>query len=201
MSAELLSAIGFDNAIEGMKTCTASTESNLDKLIKTLKTKVLRIGAEKTLHNPAHMSILEHCVYSFKLKFSRAVLQEIARHRIASLSVQSTRYALKKLLKCGKIELYKTEDDGLNDLMYDYILTLSKYIKKHKIKNDIAKYAFPEALMTECVWTINGRSLHNFLALRTSNRALKEIRELAIDIYNSIPENQQWMYEEAIYKK
>ncbi|MBD3799028.1 MAG: FAD-dependent thymidylate synthase, partial [Epsilonproteobacteria bacterium] len=45
-----------------------------------------------------HASTLEHIVYNFYIKgISRALLQELARHRMASLSVKSTRYTLKEL--------------------------------------------------------------------------------------------------------
>ncbi len=39
-----------------------------------------------------HSSTLEHLVYTFYIKgISRALLQELSRHRVASLSVKSTR--------------------------------------------------------------------------------------------------------------
>lgn len=45
-----------------------------------------------------HASTLEHLVYNFYIEgVSRALLQELARHRMASLSVKSTRYTLKEL--------------------------------------------------------------------------------------------------------
>ena len=45
-----------------------------------------------------HASTLEHLTYNFYLEgVSRALLQELARHRMASLSVKSTRYTLKEL--------------------------------------------------------------------------------------------------------
>ena len=45
-----------------------------------------------------HSSTIEHLVYSFDIDgISRAVLQELARHRIASYTVKSTRYTLKEL--------------------------------------------------------------------------------------------------------
>ena len=45
-----------------------------------------------------HKSTLEHLVYSFDVDgISRACLTELARHRIASYSVKSTRYTLKEL--------------------------------------------------------------------------------------------------------
>ncbi len=45
-----------------------------------------------------HSSTLEHLVYSFRIEgVSRLLLQEFARHRIASLSVKSTRFTSGKL--------------------------------------------------------------------------------------------------------
>ena len=53
-----------------------------------------------------HASTLEHLSYNFYIQgISRALLQELARHRIASLSVKSTRYTLKELKKEAKFEL------------------------------------------------------------------------------------------------
>jgi thymidylate synthase (FAD) len=54
-----------------------------------------------------HSSTLEHLTYNFHIyDISRALLQELARHRIASLSVKSTRYTLKEL---------KNEEHFMND--------------------------------------------------------------------------------------
>ena len=45
-----------------------------------------------------HASTLEHLTYNFYIKgISRACLQELARHRMASFSVKSSRYTLKEL--------------------------------------------------------------------------------------------------------
>jgi thymidylate synthase (FAD) len=45
-----------------------------------------------------HASTLEHLVYTFDIDgISRACLQELVRHRMASYSVKSTRYTLKEL--------------------------------------------------------------------------------------------------------
>jgi len=47
-----------------------------------------------------HASVLEHISFNFYIKgISRCCLQELARHRMASLSVKSTRYTLNKELK------------------------------------------------------------------------------------------------------
>ncbi len=47
-----------------------------------------------------HASTLEHLVYSLDISgVSRALLQELARHRHQNLSVESTRYTMSKKLK------------------------------------------------------------------------------------------------------
>ena len=47
-----------------------------------------------------HSSILEHISFNFFIDgISRACLQEISRHRIASLSVKSSRYTISELRK------------------------------------------------------------------------------------------------------
>ena len=60
---------------------------------------------------------------------------------------------------------------------------------KDGIANDIAKYLIPECYKSELAWSINARSLQNFLELRTAKAALKEIRELAYSVYKALPQN------------
>jgi thymidylate synthase (FAD) len=71
---------------------------------------------------------------------------------------------------------------------------------KDNIPNDIAKYAIPDCYKTQIVTTINGRSLQNFLKLRSSKSALWEIRLLARNIFNSLPEDHKYLYEHLMDK-
>ena len=59
---------------------------------------------------------------------------------------------------------------------------------------DDAKYLLPESYKTSLVWTINARSLQNFLALRSSLSALPEIQELALNIYKAIPSEHKFIF-------
>lgn len=63
------------------------------------------------------------------------------------------------------------------------------------IKNDIAKYCLPECFKVDLVWTINMRSLMNFLQLRLSNNAHFEIRELANRVLEVLPKEHLYLYE------
>ncbi len=155
-----------------------------------------------------HSSTLEHLSFSFYIQgVSRALLQELARHRISSFSVKSTRYTLKEL---KNIEPFR--EDDYNRAERFIVLTGNKEVDSASIKalnnlqailksgvsNDIAKYALPESYKTELTWTINARSLQNFLQLRTSKSALWEIRDLANMIYNRLPKEHQYLFKDCI---
>ena len=155
-----------------------------------------------------HASTLEHLVYTFFISgISRALLQELARHRVASLSVKSTRYTLKELKNS---EPFKEDDyEGARKFIvlthHNLIDTASikalnnlQEILKSGTSNDIAKYCLPESYKTELTWTVNARSLQNFLALRSSKSALWEIQNLARELYRSIPKEHQYLFEESI---
>ncbi len=151
-----------------------------------------------------HGSTLEHLVYTFYIEeVSRALLQELARHRIASLSVKSTRYTLKEL----KLAKPFAEDDysgaekfivltgnSMVDRASIIALNNLQEILKRGVSNDIAKFCLPESYKTELTWTINARSLQNFIELRSNKSALWEIRELANAIYLALPDEHQYLF-------
>ena len=200
-----------------------------ERLGKNDKDLIHRVGNQYR-----HASTLEHLNYSFYLTISRAVLQELARHRHASLSVKSTRYTLKELKEDD--EIYEDSDNVKHIEAYvakycvippielfervaekkrtekavaliwrqEFITDIYRQLKqvRHRLKegypNDMAKYLLPESYQTELTWTINARALQNFLELRTSKQALWEIRALALDIYNTLPKEHRYLYEEFI---
>ncbi len=155
-----------------------------------------------------HASTLEHLVYTFYIQgVSRALLQELARHRMASLSVKSTRYTLKELKECepfGEQEYGKASKfivlTGNKEVDAASIKALNnlQVILKSGTSNDIAKYCLPESYKTELTWTANARSLQNFLTLRSNKSALWEIRELALAIYEKLPNEHQYLFEECM---
>ena len=147
-----------------------------------------------------HKSTLEHLVYSFNIKgISRACLQELARHRIASYSVKSTRYTLKELSKTPDEELGKFVIDKYK---YDpIVLDLLREIKiklRGGVSNDNIKHLIPECYKTSLVMTINARSLQNFLRLRTNKSAFWEIQELARGMFEVLPEEHKYLFKGEI---
>ena len=162
----------------------------------------------------SHSSTLEHLSYNFDISgVSRALMQELARHRMSSFSVKSSRYTLKEL-KNG-FDFINAEYDNLtmaeaskfivlsgnSDINYYGFLALQNLQKALKDNsNDVAKYVMPESYKTSLVWTINARSLQNFLQLRTNKAALQEIRNLAYKVFEVLPEEHKYLFEEYLYK-
>ncbi len=155
-----------------------------------------------------HASTLEHIVYNFYVAgISRALLQELARHRMASLSVKSTRYTLKELKDEEPFSIDHQEraskylvmtDVPLVDEMSIRALENLRIVLVQGISNDRAKYCLPESYKTELTWTINARSLQNFISLRSDKAALWEIRDLANMVYNTLPEEHQYLFENSL---
>lgn len=160
-----------------------------------------------------HSSTLEHINYNFYIQgISRALLQEISRHRIASLSVKSTRYTLKELkneesflpideqnISRAKKFIVLTSNENVNIASIKALENLRKILLEN-VSLDVAKYALIESYKTELTWSINARSLQNFLKLRTSKSALKEIRILALKIYDEIPQDHKFIFKDCIHE-
>lgn len=169
-----------------------------------------------------HLSTVEHITANFFISgMSRLCLQELARHRIASISVESTRYTLKALkneesfcsydVNDGKLKIIVSNEQILRACEYlqpvDNLSVMLKAISALEqlrlelltgTSNDIAKYCLPESFKTKLSWSVNIRSLRNFLFLRTDKTAHFEIRDLARKIYDAIPEEYKFLLSEMV---
>ena len=152
-----------------------------------------------------HKSVLEHLVYTFDIDgISRACLQEVARHRMASYSVKSTRYTLKELKNEKSISenkykyIVKTKNEEVNRINMLQLFALQNILQEG-VSNDIAKYCLPEAYKTSLTITVNARALQNFLVLRTSPSALWEIGDLAMAMYEALPEEHKYLFKDSLY--
>lgn len=188
-----------------IRTCWQSFDKSDDGGEKDLAL-IDRIGNKNK-----HSSTLEHLYYNFYIQgISRACLQELARHRMASLSVKSSRYTLKEIkeevsflpiddLNLQRAEKYLvfTSNQSVNVASLKALENLRELLMEN-IHNDLAKYAMPEAYKTELHWSINARSLQNFIELRSSRSALWEIQNLAHAIYEALPGEHKYIFEEKV---
>jgi len=137
-----------------------------------------------------------------------------------SPSVRSSRYTLKELKNEKPFYEIKTlsKEDSVFRELYD-ITSAKKYIDLPKdetlmyyaihqleilrkaisdgYKNDEAKDLIPDCYLTDITMTINGRSLRNLIKLRTSKSAYWRIRDLAQMIYDAIPEEHKFLFDDV----
>lgn len=144
------------------------TESEVDALVGLL----LRQG---------HTSPLEHASFTFGIEASRACLNQLVRHRIASYSQQSQRYVRSDALACV-VPPAVARDAGARVVMDQAVEQARRAyaeLLRLGIPKEDARYVLPGGTLSRLVATFNARSLHNLFTLRCCERAQWEIRDVA----------------------
>lgn len=151
------------------------------------------IGLIKFLMRERHGTPFEHNAFRWHIKCPIFVMREWIRHRISSFNEQSGRYS--KLTRefyipeyvrtqVGKPGAYTFEpvdyeraEFSQDRLRYSYGVAWGAYeaLLDEGIAKEIARLSLPLATYTQFYWTINARSLMNFLSLRNSPQAQYEI--------------------------
>jgi thymidylate synthase (FAD) len=148
-----------------------------------------------------HGTPFEHSVFTFRVKAPIFVTREWQRHRIGSFNEMSGRYVefvpefynpdqwrIPTLTsKQGSQfvpdsvdseewhnENYISYGDALQDSYERY-----RYLIDNGVAKEMARMILPLSLYTEFYWTVNARSLMNFLNLRLGEDAQWEIRQYA----------------------
>ena len=144
-----------------------------------------------------HESVLEHINLTYSIKeISRALLQEVSRHRHISLSVESTRHTLRKFIATRRlIDVTECDEDRLN-----FVLRFAEFARNNPdMPNDELKYYLPEFWPTNLILTSNIRELRHIMDLRTAPAALKEFRDLARAMYEAVPEQFKYLLKDCVH--
>ena len=146
-----------------------------------------------------HESILEHINLTFSIEgLSRACLQELARHRHISLSVESTRHTLRKSIK----EHFGEFVNQLSGEMLHVYFQLKDVADDYPdMSNDELKYYLPEFWPTNLIITLNVREFRHILDLRTAPDAFKEFRVLARSMFNEVPEQFRYLLVDCVHEE
>lgn len=152
------------------------------------------------LLNNNHMTPFEHNAFRFHIQAPIFVAREHFRHRIGSFNEFSGRYAVfpptfyvpepqhvrTQVGKPGSYTFEKIIDETIIENFRQSVIKhseLSYNLYEESIKigvaREIARIYLPTNYYTQYYWTINARSLMNFLSLRMGNDAMWEIREYA----------------------
>lgn len=195
---DLLDCLGNDlSIVNAAKVSFASYEELLNDKSK---------GLINFLIKNKHATPFEHVVFKFHVKCPIFVAREWFRHRWSSFNEMSMRYhqpesidyyipAYDKIRKqVGKPGAYTFEeitDPEVKDALYSIFqeTTLQADEAYYKlidlgIAKELARCVLPVSQYTEFIWTVNARSLMNFMSLRNDNNAQYEIAEYAREIEN-----------------
>ncbi len=133
-----------------------------------------------------HESVIEHATATFFIRASRVFSHELVRHRIASYSQRSQRYVNESEAKYIKPPEITTGDNDEVGNIFDKSMKDSwkayRELLNLGVKKEIARYVLPNACETQIIMTMNFRELRHFFKLRTSERALPEMRAVANEV-------------------
>lgn len=163
------------------RTCYRSEGSITDESYKTLLKNCITRG---------HESVLEHEKITIRMTCDLGVYKDLTRHRIASFSVESTRYCnygkdkfdneLKFIRPCNIEEgssLYKSWHDTMEKIEKNYL-----DMSNEGAKADQLRMLLPHSIAAEVTMTANIREWKHILSLRTTNHAHPAIQQLLIPL-------------------
>lgn len=153
-----------------------------------------------------HGTPFEMVQFKFRVKVPIGVAREWQRHRIGSFNEVSTRYV--EMLpefyipplsavrtqrgKPGHYEMVTVEPVDAAIIQHSmreaYAAAYTAYqeLIAAGVAKELARNVLPLGLYTEFIWSVNLRSVFNFLSLRTHETALLEIRREATNVEGDV---------------
>ena len=161
------------------------TEGSSDKFIEMLKSK-------------NHVSVLEHGAITVRIICDRGILAELSRHRICSLSVESSRYCSYNKDKFSNQVSFIDPRPGFPDMgnerfrIWKEAMQVAEevylFLLERGAKPEEARNVLPNSLKTEIVITANPREWLHIFEVRTSSGAHPQMKEIMIPLKNKFIE-------------
>ena len=156
-------------------------------------------GLIRFLMRDRHGTPFEHNAFRFHVRCPIFVAREWFRHRVGSFNEFSMRYARatgdfylpepedvrSQVGKPGAYSFEPVSDDlaatTREELRAVYETAYATYerLVEQGVARELARAALPVGAYTEFFWTVNARSLMNFVSLRAAETAQREIRRYA----------------------
>ena len=164
-------------------------------------------SAEKFVRNlikRGHESVLEHYSATFKIICDRGVMAELTRHRLASFSVESTRYnnyeELTFIKPCfweednSNFVIWKSQMKSIENT-YSALQENGQITFIERARPEQARSILPNSLKTEIIMTANLREWRHILKLRTAKDAHPQMRQVAGMILKILKEKLPVIFE------
>ena len=156
-------------------------------------------GLIRFLMRDRHGTPFEHNAFRFHVRAPLFVAREWFRHRVGSFNEFSMRYAKASdefyvpepedvRSQVGKPGAYSFEpvepelaEQTRDELqaVYDAAYETYNRLVEQGVARELARLVMPMGAYTEFYWTVNARSLMNFVSLRAAETAQREIRRYA----------------------
>jgi thymidylate synthase (FAD) len=156
-------------------------------------------GLIRFLMRDRHGTPFEHNSFRFHIRCPLFVAREWMRHRVGSFNEFSLRYAKatddfyvpaaedvrSQVGKPGAYSFEPVSEDVAEatreklQAVYEVAYLAYTQLVELGVARELARCALPVGAYTEFYWTINARSLMNFLSLRNAETAQREIRRYA----------------------
>jgi thymidylate synthase (FAD) len=159
-----------------------------------------------------HGSPFEHSVFKFHVKAPIFVARQWFRHRMASYNEVSFRYTevkdsfympslwrgQDKKNKQGSTAATELDQKALHEMFKAHVdgaLATYKKMIAMGVAREMARMVLPVNLYTEFYWTVNARSLMNFVSLRADVHAQWEIQQYGEALARAFRETMPWTFE------
>lgn len=147
----------------------------------------------KRVIDSGHESVAEHAYFTFRISgISRVTTHQLVRHRIASFSQESQRYADplttsdENWAVIPDSILQNPKAFSLAEEFLQKVVELRKQLDDLKIPLEDSRYFLPNACKSAIVLSMNARSLWNFFDFRICTQAQWEIRRMAKMIFHLV---------------
>jgi thymidylate synthase (FAD) len=172
-------------------------------------------GLIRFLMRDRHGTPFEHNAFRFHVRCPIFVAREWFRHRVGSFNEFSMRYARATddfyvpepedvRSQVGKPGAYSFEpvSDELAEstreelrAVYETAYATYERLVEQGVARELARAALPFGAYTEFFWTVNARSLMNFVSLRAAETAQREIRRYADAVERFLEDRMPITYE------
>lgn len=192
-SVRLIEHMGSDvDIVNAARVSFAASQLEMDDKAK---------GLINFLLTNKHATPFEHVIFKFYIKCPIFVAREWFRHRWSSFNEMSMRYYVPDVIhyylpnskavrqQVGKpghysFELIKDKDIHVKTIQimqdaYNFADSAYRKLLELGLAKEVARSVLPVGQYTEFIWTVNARSLMNFLSLRNDSHAQQEIKEFA----------------------
>lgn len=134
-----------------------------------------------------HGSVLEHVNFHFVIeRISRALLAQLTRHRMGSFTAASQHY---NDYRAWPFSMPQVPEDARNmvvNLFQEIENVYTSLVDEHDVPVHEARMILPQAAQCALYWTINLRSIINFLQQRLCHRNVPEMQIFARKVLQEV---------------